>query len=86
MDSKKDTGANKEEIQKPILDKYEKESDAYYSTARLWDDGLIDPVDTRKVLAMGLSVAHQSSWSKKKKRHLQNVRMRSKKRYATSKY
>ena len=33
---KKDTGANKEEIQKPILDKYEKESDAYYSTARLW--------------------------------------------------
>jgi 3-methylcrotonyl-CoA carboxylase beta subunit len=41
----------------PILAKYEAESDPYYSTARLWDDGIIDPLDTRTVLALALSVA-----------------------------
>lgn len=62
---KKDTGVDKNKLQKPILEKYEKESDPYYSTARIWDDGLIDPVDTRKVLAMGLSVSRQAPLSKK---------------------
>jgi 3-methylcrotonyl-CoA carboxylase beta subunit len=46
----------------PILQKYEKESSAYYSTARIWDDGIIDPRDTRKVLALGLSASFNSSW------------------------
>ncbi len=41
----------------PILAKYEEEGSAYYSTARLWDDGIIDPVDTRTVLALALSAA-----------------------------
>lgn len=36
-------------FKQPILTKYEKESHAYYSSARLWDDGIIDPADTRKV-------------------------------------
>lgn len=36
-------------FKKPILDKYEKETHAFYSSARLWDDGIIDPADTRKV-------------------------------------
>ncbi len=49
--------AEQEHFKKPTLEKYEKESSAYYSTARLWDDGIIDPVDTRKVLALGLSAA-----------------------------
>ncbi len=40
---------------KPILAKYEKESSAFYSTARLWDDGIIDPADTRIVLALTIS-------------------------------
>jgi acetyl-CoA carboxylase carboxyltransferase component len=40
-----------------ILAKYEREGSPYYSTARLWDDGVIDPVDTRRVLALGLSAA-----------------------------
>ncbi|EEY54357.1 methylcrotonoyl-CoA carboxylase beta chain, mitochondrial precursor [Phytophthora infestans T30-4] len=44
-------------FKQPILDKYEKESSAYYSTARLWDDGIIDPKDTRKVLGLSLSAA-----------------------------
>ncbi|MGN6781281.1 MAG: carboxyl transferase domain-containing protein [Marmoricola sp.] len=39
---------------------YEEQGSPYYSTARLWDDGVIDPVDTRRVLGMGLSVAAQA--------------------------
>ena len=41
----------------PILAKYEEEGSAYYSTARLWDDGIIDPADTRTILALALSAA-----------------------------
>jgi len=41
----------------PILEKYEREGSPYYSTARLWDDGIIDPLDTRHVLAIGLRAA-----------------------------
>ena len=41
----------------PILEKYAWESSAYHSTARLWDDGIIDPVDTRNVLALGIEAA-----------------------------
>jgi acetyl-CoA carboxylase carboxyltransferase component len=45
------------EIRRPILDKYETEGSPYYSTARLWDDGILDPVQTRGALALGLSAA-----------------------------
>ncbi|AIE87383.1 carboxyl transferase domain-containing protein [Fimbriimonas ginsengisoli] len=41
----------------PTLAKYAEESSCYYSTARLWDDGIIDPVDTRRVLALGIEAA-----------------------------
>jgi 3-methylcrotonyl-CoA carboxylase beta subunit len=44
-------------IRKPVLDKYEHEGNPYYSTARLWDDGIIDPVDTRQVIALGIAMA-----------------------------
>ena len=44
-------------FKQPILDKYESEGSPYYSTARMWDDGIIDPVDTRRVLAIGLRAA-----------------------------
>ena len=46
-----------QEVMQPTLDKYATESNAYYSTARLWDDGVIDPADTRMVLALGISAA-----------------------------
>jgi 3-methylcrotonyl-CoA carboxylase beta subunit len=49
-----------EEFKRPILEKYEKESSAYYSTARIWDDGIIDPVDTRRVLALGIEAAQNA--------------------------
>ena len=44
-------------IRQPIVDKYELEGSPYYSTARLWDDGILDPVATRPTLAHALSVA-----------------------------
>ncbi|CAN5739329.1 propionyl-CoA carboxylase [soil metagenome] len=44
-------------IRQPILDKYEREGSPYYSTARLWDDGILDPAETRTALALGLSAA-----------------------------
>ena len=47
----------REEFKAPILEKYEEEGNPYHSTARLWDDGVIDPADTRMVLALGLSSA-----------------------------
>lgn len=47
-----------------ILKKYEHEGSAYYSTARLWDDGIIDPADTRKVLAMAIAVSRNRKYEK----------------------
>jgi len=52
--------ANDEErdaFEAPILETYEREGSPYFSTARLWDDGVIDPLDTRRVLAMGIEAA-----------------------------
>ena len=47
-------------IRDPILDKYEREGSPYYSTARLWDDGILDPVETRQALALGISAAYNA--------------------------
>jgi acetyl-CoA carboxylase carboxyltransferase component len=44
-------------IRQPIINKYESEGSPYYSTARLWDDGILDPLETRATLAYALSVA-----------------------------
>ncbi|HTK31779.1 MAG TPA: carboxyl transferase domain-containing protein [Candidatus Saccharimonadaceae bacterium] len=44
-------------FKQPILDKYEEEGSPYYSTARLWDDGVIDPIDTRTALALALTAS-----------------------------
>ena len=44
-------------IKQPILDQFGHQSHPYYSSARLWDDGVIDPADTRRVLALGISAA-----------------------------
>jgi acetyl-CoA carboxylase carboxyltransferase component len=47
-----------EAMQMMTRQKFEQESDPYYATARLWDDGILDPRDTRQALSVGLSVAH----------------------------
>jgi 3-methylcrotonyl-CoA carboxylase beta subunit len=51
-------GATKEAaFKKPILEQYETQGHPYYASARLWDDGIIDPADSRRVLGLGLSAA-----------------------------
>ncbi len=45
------------QIRRPILEKYDHEGSPYYSTARLWDDGILDPARTREALALGISAA-----------------------------
>jgi len=46
-------------FKQPIMDKFEHESSAYFSTSRLWDDGVIDPADTRTVLGHSLAIARR---------------------------
>ena len=48
------SASEREAFQRPILEKYEREGSPYYSSARLWDDGVLDPLDTRAALAVGL--------------------------------
>jgi acetyl-CoA carboxylase carboxyltransferase component len=49
--------AEQEIFKAPILARYEEESSAYFSSSRLWDDGILDPVDTRTALGLGISMA-----------------------------
>jgi acetyl-CoA carboxylase carboxyltransferase component len=51
------TPAEQEDFKAPILAKYEAEGNPYYSTARLWDDGILDPVDTRTALGLGIAAS-----------------------------
>jgi len=46
-----------EEIRQPVLERYEREGSPYYASARLWDDGVINPLDTRTALALGISMS-----------------------------
>jgi 3-methylcrotonyl-CoA carboxylase beta subunit len=54
------SAAERATYRQPILDKYEHEGSPYYASARLWDDGIVDPTDTRAVLALSLSAAHNA--------------------------
>ena len=47
----------RKKLKKEILEKYEREGSPYFSTSRLWDDGIIDPLDTRKIIAMGIAMS-----------------------------
>jgi acetyl-CoA carboxylase carboxyltransferase component len=49
------TQEEQDTFKRPILDKYEREGEPYYSSARLWDDGILDPAQTRRVLGLALS-------------------------------
>jgi 3-methylcrotonyl-CoA carboxylase beta subunit/propionyl-CoA carboxylase len=51
------TKEEQDTLQAPILAKYEEEGSPYYSTARLWDDGIIDPKDTRTVIGLGIAAS-----------------------------
>ena len=52
-----ETPGEEEAFKEPIRAQYEHQGSPYYSTARLWDDGIIEPAETRRVLGMGLAVA-----------------------------
>jgi 3-methylcrotonyl-CoA carboxylase beta subunit len=54
---KKWSKAQEEEFKRPILEQYEAEGNPYYATARLWDDGIITPAETRRVLALSFAAA-----------------------------
>ena len=54
------TSEEQAEFKRPTLETYEREGSPYYSTARLWDDGILDPVDTRMAIALGLSAAYNA--------------------------
>ena len=49
--------AQEREFKQPIVEQYEKQGHPYYASARLWDDGVIDPAQTRQVLGLSLSAA-----------------------------
>ena len=51
------SAADEEAFKAPIREQYETQGHPYYASARLWDDGIIDPADTRRVLGLGLSAA-----------------------------
>ncbi|MBN2565125.1 MAG: methylcrotonoyl-CoA carboxylase [Candidatus Eisenbacteria bacterium] len=51
------TSEEQEAFKAPVIEKYEKEASAYYSTSRLWDDGILDPLDTRSALALGIAMS-----------------------------
>jgi acetyl-CoA carboxylase carboxyltransferase component len=57
QDDGKTTAADEAAFKKPILEKYEREGSAFYSTARLWDDGVIDPLDTRQAVGLAISLS-----------------------------
>jgi acetyl-CoA carboxylase carboxyltransferase component len=54
------TPEDERKIADPVLNKYEFEGSPYFSTARLWDDGVIDPVDTRTILALAISTSYNA--------------------------
>ncbi len=53
-----------ESFKAPIREQYETQGNPYYATARLWDDGILDPVQTRRALALGLAVARNAPTEK----------------------
>jgi 3-methylcrotonyl-CoA carboxylase beta subunit len=55
------SAAEEEAFKEPIRAQYEHQGSPYYSTARLWDDGIIDPLETRRVLGMGLEIADNAA-------------------------
>jgi acetyl-CoA carboxylase carboxyltransferase component len=60
-DGKELSAGEERAIADPVLQKYETEGSPYYSTARLWDDGVIDPADTRVYLGLGLSISYNAA-------------------------
>jgi acetyl-CoA carboxylase carboxyltransferase component len=54
------TKEKEDELLKEITDRYDSQTTPYYAASRLWVDGIIDPLETRKVISMGIEAANQS--------------------------
>jgi acetyl-CoA carboxylase carboxyltransferase component len=61
-EGKKLNATDIEMMRQPILEKYEREGSAYYGSARLWDDGVIDPTATRQILSQALASTIHCQW------------------------
>ena len=71
------SAAEDEAFKAPIREQYEQQGHPYYATARLWDDGIIDPADTRDVLGLALAAgAERAAAGADPLRHLQDVTCR----------
>ena len=55
------SGEDEEAFKQPIRDQYEQQGNPYYASARLWDDGVIDPADTRRILGLCLAAVHNTA-------------------------
>jgi 3-methylcrotonyl-CoA carboxylase beta subunit len=58
------TEEQQDEFRRPTLETYEREGSPYFSSARLWDDGILDPVDTRMAVGLGISASYNASIEK----------------------
>ena len=56
-EGKKPSDEQVEDIRQPVLESFEREASAYYATSHLWDDGIIDPADTRNALGIAISAS-----------------------------
>ena len=54
------TAEEQTEFKRPTLETYEREGSPYFSTARIWDDGILDPLDTRMAVGLGISAAYNA--------------------------
>jgi 3-methylcrotonyl-CoA carboxylase beta subunit/propionyl-CoA carboxylase len=54
------TPEEQDAFRQPTLETYDREGSPYYSTARLWDDGILDPVDTRMAIGLGIAAAYNA--------------------------
>ena len=59
-DGKSWSSVDEEKFKTPIRDQYERQGHPYYASARLWDDGVIDPADTRRVLGLAISASYNA--------------------------
>ena len=70
------TDTERAAFRKPTLEKYEAEGNPYFATGRLWDDGILDPAETRRVLALGLAAAANGATAGNALRRVSDVGMR----------
>jgi 3-methylcrotonyl-CoA carboxylase beta subunit len=61
--------AEEERLKAPIREQFERQGHPYYASARLWDDGVIDPLDTRRVLGLALALTKAEDTSSTRTRY-----------------